>query len=168
MQTIKVREVMSPQLVMVRPMQSIEEAAKLMREYDCGVLPVGTPDKVLGVITDRDIAIRVVASGKDPKIASIESAMSHSCITCNTEDSLKHAAELMHKHDVSRVLVNDGARFVGIVTIADLVRNQGNRREGDKVIHALLGRQHHAKKSCVAMGNAGAGSEGCDTYDQAI
>lgn len=166
MKEITVKEVMTANPRMIKPTQTVKEAAKIMKEEGIGVLPVGIPEKVLGVITDRDITVRVTAEGADPAKVSVQEAMTHKFITCNENDSVERAAELMRKHDVSRVMVSNFNTVTGIATIADLLRNKDDRRESDKVLHHLLGRKTPQRKP--RMGTAGAGSESCDTYDEAL
>ena len=139
METMKVKAIMSATPAMVRPMQDVQEAASIMKENGCGILPVGTPEQVVGVITDRDIVMRVVAVGKDATITPVQEAMTHKFISCEESDTIDHAAELMRKHDVSRVLVSHAGTVTGIVTIADLLRNKDDRNTSDKVLHMLLG-----------------------------
>jgi len=138
MKMLKVKDVMTIDPAMIKPEQTVRNAARLMEDNDCGVLPVGTPAKVLGVLTDRDIAIRVVAQAKDPLLTKVESVMSKKVFLCEEKDSLAHAADLMRKHDVSRLMVSDGAMITGIVTLADLLRNTGEKEESEKVMRELL------------------------------
>ena len=162
MQTLTVKEVMTASPVMIKPTQTVKEAASIMKENDCGVLPVGTPTKVLGMLTDRDIAIRLVAEGKDALKTQVQDIMSKQAFMCEESDSLENAAEHMRKHDVSRLIVCDANLVTGIVTLACLLRNKGDRRRSDKVLHELLGRKKPEKKQAVEMATAGAGCESCD------
>ncbi len=166
MKEITVKEIMTAHPHMIQPTQTVKEAARIMKEEDIGVLPVGTPTKVFGILTDRDITVRVTAEGADPAKVLVQEAMTHKFITCNENDPIERVAELMRKHDVSRVMVSNFDTVTGIATIADLLRNKDNRQESDKVLHHLLGRKKPEKKP--KMGTAGAGSESCDTYDDAI
>jgi CBS domain-containing protein len=159
---IKVKDTMTANPVMVNPAQTVKEAARIMKENDCGVLPVGTPDAVIGVITDRDITIRVTAEGADASKVPVQSVMTHKFIVCNESDDIEHAAQLMRKHDVSRLMVSKFDKVTGIVTIADLMRNTGNRHESNKVLHHLLGRKKPQKKTITNMSTAGAGCESRD------
>lgn len=147
MNTIKVKDIMTANPRMIKPTLTVKEAARIMKDEDIGVLPVGTPEKVLGVITDRDIAVRVTAEGKDPAKVKVEDAMTGGHIVCNEDDDIEHAADLMRKNNVSRVLVAGSSRITGIATIADLLYNQNNRQESDKVLHHLLGRKTPHKKA---------------------
>lgn len=167
MKSLKVKDIMATDLIMVQPNQTIEDAARLMKENDVGILPVGTPKAVKGVITDRDIIVRVIAEGRSVSHVTVQDAMTSGHIVCNEGDSLEHAAELMHKHDVSRVLVADFDTITGIVTIADLMRNVGSLRESDKVLHTLL-RPIHRKKKVMASAQKQAACFECDSYDEVL
>jgi CBS domain-containing protein len=168
MTTIKIKDVMTRRPMMIQPTQTVQAAAQMMKDEDIGVLPVGEPQAVIGVITDRDITVRITAEGRDASKVKVQDAMTHKFITCNEDDDIEHAAELMRKHDVSRVMVSGFNTVTGIVTIADLLRNKGDRRESDKVLHHLLGRKAPQKKVCTGGTAAVIGGESCDIYDEAL
>ena len=161
MQTIKVKDVMSKNPVMVKPSQTVREAAAMMRDNDCGVLPVGDPKAVIGVLTDRDITVRVTAEGKDASKLRVEDVMTHKFITCNENDDIEHAAELMRKHDVSRVMVSNFDTVTGIATLADLIRNRGDRLKSEQVLNTLL-RPYEKPQKLAPTAAAAAGCESCD------
>lgn len=146
MQTIKVKEIMTANPTMIKPEQTVKTAARLMKEIDCGILPVGTPTKVLGILTDRDIVIRLVAEGKDALATQVKDIMSKEVFMCQEVDSLETAAEHMRRHNVSRLLVCDANLVTGIVTLAGLLRANGDLHKSDKVLHELLGRKRQAPK----------------------
>lgn len=162
MQALTVKEVMTADPVMVKPTQTVKEAADIMKENDCGVLPIGTPTKVLGMLTDRDIAIRLVAEGRDASKTQVQEIMSRQVFMCEENDSLETAAEHMRRHDVCRLIVCDANLATGIVTLACLLRNKGDRRKSDRVLHELLGHKRPQRKQHVRMATAGAGCESCD------
>jgi CBS domain-containing protein len=102
---------------------SARDAAELMGELDVGALPVGTPEEVLGVLTDRDILYRVVAEGLAPDLPVREVA-SRPVIGCGAEDTLQAAMDLMATHHIRRLAVRDGeGRVVGWITLSDLARH---------------------------------------------
>lgn len=135
---------MTPNPRMIKPTQTAQEAAKIMKEEDFGVLPVGTPDAALGIVTDRDITVRITAEGKDASKTQVQEIMTTKFITCQESDEIEHAAELMRKHDVSRIMVSrfdktaNYETVTGIITMADLLRNKGDFHKSDKVLHELL------------------------------
>lgn len=171
MKSIKARDIMTPKPRMIKPTQTVQEAAEIMKEEDFGVLPVGTPEAVIGVITDRDITVRVTATGKDASKTPVQDVMTKKFISCNETDEIEHAAELMRHHDVSRVMVlrfdkaSNYEAITGIITMADLLRNKGDRHKSDKVLHELLKPAHLQKQPSareVAMADATPEYEGCD------
>lgn len=134
----RIKDVMTPNPIFVEPTRTIQEAAQLMKDNNCGVLPVGIPEKIMGMLTDRDITVRAVAAGLEPHCTHVDAIMSEKVYSCEREDDLWTAAERMRKHDVSRLMVSDGRKYVGIVTLADLIRTTGNEQLSDKVLHELL------------------------------
>jgi CBS domain-containing protein len=138
MKSIKVKEVMTSEPFIIAPTEMVNIAAKHMKKIDCGVLPVGDMDKVVGIITDRDITIRVTAEGKDPSKITVQEIMTKQLYTCDEKDDVEEAAEKMRKHDVSRLVVTKGKKVTGIVSMTCLLRSDGHRRKSDKVLHELL------------------------------
>ncbi len=120
---MKAQEIMSKNPRTVTPDTAIQEAARLMKEEDVGVLPVvesTSSKRLLGVVTDRDIAVRVVAEGKDPSSTTVGDVASTDLHTLSPDDSVEDAIELVRQHALGRVPVVEGARPVGIVSIGDL------------------------------------------------
>ena len=156
MKMIKVKDVMTVDPFFIKPNQSVLEAARLMRVVGCGVLPVGSEDKVVGIITDRDIVVRVVSEDKNPETTKVQDVMTKKVYSCDESDGIEHAAEIMREHNVSRLLVIKGKRVAGIISTACLLRNKGNVEQSDKVLHGLLGcaphSEHSSKKLMVGCG----------------
>jgi CBS domain-containing protein len=138
MKTIKVKEIMTEEPFIISPTETVNTAAKHMKKIDCGVLPVGSEDKVIRMITDRDIIIRVIAEGRDPGKITVQEVMTKQLYSCDENDDIQDAAEKMRKHDVSRLLVTKGKKVTGIVNMTCLLRNDGHRGKSDKVLHELL------------------------------
>jgi CBS domain-containing protein len=120
---MKASDIMSKNPRTVTPDTAIAEAARLMKTEDVGVLPVVESDssrRLLGMITDRDITVRVVAEGKTS--ASVRDAMTSSVRSCSADDSVQDVMELMGREQVRRVpIVDDRGELVGIVAQADIV-----------------------------------------------
>lgn len=153
MKSLTIKNVMTARPIMIKPEQTVKSAARMMKENNCGVLPVGTPAKVLGMLTDRDITVRLVAEGGDALLTPVNDIMSGQVFLCEEGDSLEDAARQMRKHDVSRLMVSDGKMITGIVTLADLIRNTGKERASDEVLHELLyhgGKKSTHKSTCCA------------------
>lgn len=92
-----------------------------MRDVDTGFLPVGQDDRLVGTLTDRDITIRAVAEGHDPKVVRVREAMSENLVYCMEDQDSSEAAELMAENDIRRLpVLNSDKRLVGIVSLGDL------------------------------------------------
>ena len=120
----KVREVMTPRPVALDDDASVVEAARAMRDGDFGSVVVlkGPEGSVCGVVTDRDITIRVVAEGVDPKVVRLGDICEGQVTTVGPDELVDKAAELMRKKAVRRVPVVEGGRLVGIVSLGDLAK----------------------------------------------
>ena len=122
---MRVSEAMTRDVRIARPDQSIREAATVMAEIDAGALPVGEQDRLIGVITDRDIAVRAVAQGKAPT-TMVRDVMSQEVLYCFDDQDLDDVAKNMGNVKVRRLpVVNRDKRLVGILSLGDLVRNEG-------------------------------------------
>jgi CBS domain-containing protein len=133
----------------------VKEAAKRMKELNCGILPVGDANKVVGMITDRDITLRVTAESKDPMKTQVQEAMTKKVHTCDEDDDIEEVAESMRKHSVCRLVVTKGKKVTGIVTQAELLRAHGDRRKGDKVLHHLVKPQGSGTPNPKTMSGSG-------------
>ena len=119
---MKVSEAMSRDVKVCSPEQTICDAAKLMAEIDAGALPVGEGDRLVGMITDRDIAVRAVAEHKSPD-TKIREVMSQEVLYCFDDQDVKEVAQNMGDVQVRRLpVVNRDKRLVGIVSIGDLAK----------------------------------------------
>jgi CBS domain-containing protein len=119
---MKVSEIMSRPVRIASPSQSICHAAQMMAEEDIGVLPVGENDRLVGMITDRDIALRAVAQHKSPD-TSIREVMSSEVLYCMEDDDIEDVARNMGEQQIRRLPVLDaGKRLVGIVALSDLAQ----------------------------------------------
>jgi CBS domain-containing protein len=131
--TMKVSEVMTRDVKLVAPEQSICDAAKMMAECDAGALPVGENDRLVGVITDRDIAIRAVGENKSPNTA-VRDVMTPQVLYCFEDETVEHVAENMGEKQVRRLpVLTREKRLVGIVSIADLSRKAKANTAGKAV-----------------------------------
>jgi CBS domain-containing protein len=113
------------------PGQSIRDVAKIMAEIDAGALPVGENDRLVGMITDRDIAIRAVALGKGPD-TPVREVMSSEVKYCYEDEDLEHVADNMGELQVRRLpVVNREKRLVGIVALGDIARHEDHHTTGE-------------------------------------
>ncbi len=132
---MRCQEIMKQELECVSPRETIEDAAMRMRDENIGFLPVCDPSKkVLGTITDRDIAVRVVAA-KKPGGTMVEEVMTREVIACHPRDDLREAERAMAEHHKSRIMCVDGdGVLVGVISLSDLVRHEGARRAASTLI----------------------------------
>lgn len=117
---MQIKDVMSTDVKLADPGMTLKQAAALMRDGDFGVLPVGENDRLVGVITDRDITVRAVAAGKDPSSATVREAMSEGVRWIYEDASTQEAARIMSEHQIRRLpVINRDKRLVGMVSIGD-------------------------------------------------
>jgi CBS domain-containing protein len=117
---VKIKEIMTDQVAYLNPDANLVEAAQLMQKHDVGVLPVCQGQEVLGIVTDRDIVVRNIAHGQDPKTTPVKNVMTSDVKMISPEMSLDQAAELMADHQIRRLPVVDNQRIVGMVALGDL------------------------------------------------
>ncbi|HYR33221.1 MAG TPA: CBS domain-containing protein [Burkholderiales bacterium] len=116
---------MSREVRIATPGQSIRDVAKIMAEIDAGAMPVGENDRLVGMITDRDIAIRAVAQGKGPDTPVREVMSTEQVLYCYEDEELDHVAKNMGSEQVRRLpVVNRDKRLVGIVSFGDVAQKE--------------------------------------------
>ena len=122
----KLKDVMSRDVKVISPDETIKEAAQQMRKGNFGMMPVGENDLMIGAISDRDIAIRAVADGRDPS-AKVRDVMSAGIVWAYEDDSVDDAARLMGEHQIRRLpIMNADKRLVGIVALGDFAVNSSD------------------------------------------
>ena len=112
---------------------SVVEAARLMREQDIGSLPITDDEKLIGMITDRDITMRVVAETADPQTTSVGDVCSRDLVSIEPDEDLDEALQLMARHQVRRLPVVESGRLVGIVAQADIALRENEKKTGELV-----------------------------------
>jgi CBS domain-containing protein len=117
---MKVKEIMSRDVASLRSDDSIERAAQLMKQYNCGSIPVCTQDKIIGIITDRDIAVRSVASGQEPSSERVGDVMTKDVVFGSPEMDVGDAARLMSDRQIRRLPIVENNKVVGIVALGDI------------------------------------------------
>ena len=130
-----VKEIMTRNLEVVAPGDTLEQAARKMEVLDVGPLPVCEGDRVVGMVTDRDITVRATASGCDPKSTLVSEAMTHDIICCYEDQDIQEAAQLMKEKQIRRLLVMSRAdELVGIVSLGDLATEAGDQGQPGEVL----------------------------------
>src|SRR3954447_18526713 len=129
-----VRDLISSNPCSIDADQPVAYAAKMMRDEDVGLAPIVEGDRLVGTVTDRDIAIRVVAEGKDPESTKVMEIASTDLVTVDPLQELDEALRLMAQHQVHRLpVVEEDGRLVGVVAQADVARSADDSRTGELV-----------------------------------
>jgi CBS domain-containing protein len=129
-----VNEVMSSNLCAIDAEKPVAHAAKMMRDEDVGLAPIVEGDRLVGTLTDRDIATRVVAEGRDPQSTRVLDVASTDIVTVDPQQDLGEAVRLMAEHQVRRLpVVEEDGRLVGVLAQADVARQSDDRQTGEVV-----------------------------------
>ena len=139
--TMKVQDIMSRNPTCVTPETPLAEAARLMKQEDIGVVPVVESEnskRLVGLITDRDIAIRAVAEGRDGKTTSVGHIMTSEVRSASPDDSVDDVMTLMGREQVRRVpIVDERGSLVGIVAQADIVLEAKDDKQAEKTVERI-------------------------------
>jgi CBS domain-containing protein len=129
-----IRDVMTSDPCTIDADKSVAYAAKMMRDEDVGLAPIVEADKLIGMLTDRDIAIRVVAEGRNPDQVTVREVASQQVVTIDPQQDLSEALRIMAKHQVRRLpVVEEDGRLVGVVAQADVARKGDDSQTGELV-----------------------------------
>jgi len=130
---MQLRDVMTRGVEVIHPDATLEEAAEKMKSLDVGPLPVCDGERLVGMVTDRDITVRATAEGRDPKSTRIRDVMTPDILYCFEDQSVEEAARLMEEKQIRRLVVlNREKRLVGIVSLGDVaVRGADQELSGE-------------------------------------
>ncbi len=117
---MKVKDIMSKDIAKLCTDDSIVRAAQLMKQYNCGSIPVCTQDKLIGIVTDRDIAVRSVATGRDVTSQKVQDIMTDKVVFGNPDMDITDAAQLMSDRQIRRLPIVENNNIVGIVALGDI------------------------------------------------
>jgi CBS domain-containing protein len=132
---MKVSELMTSDVEIVAPDDTLHTAARMMADLDTGALPVGENDRLVGMITDRDITVRAVAAGRDPDKTKVRDAMSEHIRFCFEDEDTRKVGRKMSEWAVRRLpVLNRDKRLVGIVSLGDLAVRTGDRAQVGEVL----------------------------------
>ena len=135
---MQLKDIMTPDPLVLSPETTLKEAAQRMRDLDSGVMPVGENDRLAGMLTDRDITVRATAEGKDPNSTPVREAMTPEVVYCFEDDDVREAAKTMEEHQIRRLIVlNRDKRLVGIVSLGDLAVHAPDDRLPGEVTEAV-------------------------------
>jgi CBS domain-containing protein len=133
-----VGDVMSSHVRLAGPEDTVQRATQLMRDEDTGVLPVGEGDRLVGIVTDRDIALRLAAEGKDPARTKVREVMTQDLKYVFEDEDLEHVADNMAEQQVRRLpVVNRDKRVVGVISLGDLARADRSGRYAGRALHGV-------------------------------
>ncbi len=117
---MKIKEIMSKDVACLNPEDSIEKAAQLMKQYNVGSIPVCSSHMITGIVTDRDITLRSVASGQDSEQRKVSDIMTSNPIVGNPEMDVHDAAKIMSEEQIRRLPIVENNTLVGIVSLGDI------------------------------------------------
>lgn len=129
---MKLSEIMTRDVIVLQPDDSLQSAAKMMRDRNIGFLPVCDGDNLIGVISDRDITIRALADGMDVNIMLGRDLMTTPAIYCFDDQEVSEAAKIMAENQIRRLVIlsREDKRLVGVISLGDLARNETADRSG--------------------------------------
>lgn len=135
---MQIREIMHQGANVINCNLSIQDAAKMMKEKDIGALPCERDDKMVGMITDRDITIRVVAAGKNPAETKIHECMTEGINWCFDDDDVEDVSRKMQERKQRRIpVVNRDKRLVGMVSLAELAGKTKNAKLSQEILSSV-------------------------------
>jgi CBS domain-containing protein len=129
----RVKDAMTSDVKTATPTQSLTDAAKLMKEEDVGSIPIVDGERLVGVVTDRDIVVRGIADGSDPHAIRLGDIASRDVVTVRPDDDLDEALRLMAQHQVRRLPVVEDGQLVGVVATADVAHEAKEKDLGHVV-----------------------------------
>lgn len=134
---MRVSEAMTRDVCVARPDHTIQDAARMMLAIDAGLLPVGDDDRLVGMITDRDIAVRAIAEGKGPA-TQVHEVMSRDVKYCFEDEDTGHVARNMGQQQIRRLpVINRDKRLVGILSLADVAAHESDGRKVGNAIREI-------------------------------
>ena len=136
--TMKLKEIMTEDVEVVRPDDTLYDAANKMRTLDVGALPVCDGQRLVGMLTDRDLTVRAVADGRDPRTALVRDSMTPEMAWCFEDQTATEAERLMAERQIRRLPVLDrDKRLVGIISLGDLATKTAGMRAVGKTLEKV-------------------------------
>jgi CBS domain-containing protein len=138
---VKVKDIMHGGVTWVSPKTPVSEIARKMRDGDIGAMPVGENNRLIGMVTDRDIVCRALAEGVDPAAVTAGDVMSSPIVCCREDDEIRDAASIMEANQVRRLpVINDREQIVGMLSVSDLAQWAPHTAYGEVI--QLVSRHH--------------------------
>ena len=138
---MKISKAMHPKATWASADTSVKDVARMMEKNDIGAVPIGQNYKLIGMLTDRDIALRVVARGLDPATTTAKDVMTKGIVWCRLSSTVEDAIHLMEQKQISRLpVIDDDKRLVGMLSLGDIAHSVSRELSGE-VLHAVA--DHH-------------------------
>jgi CBS domain-containing protein len=138
---MKISKAMHPKATWASADTSVKDVARMMEKNDIGAVPIGQNDKLIGMLTDRDIALRVVARGLDPATTTAKDVMTKGIVWCRLSSTVEDAIHLMEQKQIRRLpVIDDDKRLVGMLSLGDIAHSVSRELSGE-VLHAVA--DHH-------------------------
>jgi len=145
---MKIKDVMTRAVETVRPDQTLQDAAVKMKSLDVGPMPVTEGDRLVGMITDRDIVVRGIAEGRDARTTQVRDAMTSDVACCKEDDDVKDAAKQMKDRQIRRIVVVDAQqRVAGIVSLGDIAVDTSDEKMSGQVLEEVSKPSHQTIRS---------------------
>ncbi|GAA0123350.1 MAG: CBS domain-containing protein [Clostridium argentinense] len=126
---MKINDVMTKEVIKIDGKESVDKAAKMMKQYNIGSIPVYDKDKIIGIITDRDIVVRVMADEKNIKETTVREVMTSNPVCLASDKDVTEAARVMSERQIRRIIVKDEEEVKGIVSLGDLAVEKISKEE---------------------------------------
>jgi CBS domain-containing protein len=135
---MKLKEIMNREVEVVHPDDTLQTAARKMRERDIGFLPVCDGERLVGALSDRDVTVKAIAEGMDPRTTRVKDVVHSRVIWCFDDQNVSEAARKMKVNKIRRLMVirRDDKQLVGVVSLGDLVNN-GSEKMTSAVLHSV-------------------------------
>jgi len=135
---MRLREIMTRDVEVVRPEDSIADAARKMEDLNVGALPVCDNGRLVGVLTDRDVTVRATAEGANPRTHSVGDTMTRDLVYCTEDQDVSDAEELMRTRQIRRLpILGSDQRLVGIVSLGDLATDDEDSRRSGRILEGV-------------------------------
>lgn len=161
---MKVSELMTQKVRTCRPTDSLERAAQIMWEEDCGCVPIVDADRsVRGMITDRDVCMAAYTRGEALSSLSVAQAMSDGAVCCRMDDDIEDALKSMTENQLHRLpVVDDAQQLSGVLSMSDILQSRLRRKHSEELLETMVAltrpRQAHLEKESAKRVSVGAGA----------
>lgn len=134
---MKAKDVMTQDPATLGPDATLGEAATLMRQEDCGSIPIVDDGRLVGIVTDRDIVIRAVAAGKDPRSTKVSEVMSADPVCISADTDIDEAAKVMAERQIRRLPVVEDGKLAGILVIGQIARREPDEQQTGETLKEI-------------------------------